>query len=267
MKPMKTGMQTTSGRLPVEQKSITSPACSCSIANRQSPIANAFTLVELLAVITIIAVIAAFTVPVLRTVKIHQYESTTQAEMAQLETAIDSYHSVYGVYPPDNPGNSMTNQLYYELVGTTNNGTSFTTLDGASTIPVTEVSSAFANVAGFVNCSKPGAGGETPAGRNFIHDLKPNQLSTITNVGSGLSYTILTASVGGPDASYEPIGIQNVNPWRYNSSSPTNNPGRYDLWVQLSIGSSFNSSDLMLKQSTYLICNWTKQTQVNNPLP
>ena len=47
-----------------------------------------------------------------------------------------------------------------------------------------------------------------------------------------------------------------MNPWRYNSSSPTNNPGSYDLWVQLSIGGKTN-----------LICNWSKQVQINNPLP
>jgi hypothetical protein len=47
-----------------------------------------------------------------------------------------------------------------------------------------------------------------------------------------------------------------VNPWRYNSSNPTNNPGSYDLWIQLSIGGT-----------KYLICNWSSQPQKNMPLP
>jgi hypothetical protein len=68
--------------------------------------------------------------------------------------------------------------------------------------------------------------------------------------------TILITSVGGPDAAYQPLGGVDLNPWRYNSSSPTNNPGSYDLWVQLSIGGKTN-----------LICNWSKQVQINNPLP
>jgi hypothetical protein len=49
-----------------------------------------------------------------------------------------------------------------------------------------------------------------------------------------------------------------VNPWRYTSNpqSATNNPGSYDLWVQLVMGGKTN-----------LICNWSKQVQINNPLP
>ncbi len=52
------------------------------------------------------------------------------AEMAQLETAIDSYKAAYGFYPPSNPLYNPTNvttyeghlinPLYYELLGTTN---------------------------------------------------------------------------------------------------------------------------------------------------
>jgi hypothetical protein len=62
--------------------------------------------------------------------------------------------------------------------------------------------------------------------------------------------------VGGPDAQYQPLGLPDVNPWRYNSSSPTNNPGSYDLWIQLAFGGKTN-----------LICNWSKQVQINSPLP
>ena len=47
-----------------------------------------------------------------------------------------------------------------------------------------------------------------------------------------------------------------MNPWRYNSSNPTNNPGSYDLWIQLKIAGKTN-----------LICNWSKQVQINSPLP
>src|ERR1700722_15157813 len=87
---------------------------------------RSFTMMELLVVISIIAVLAAFTIPVLSSVKRREYISKTQAEMAQLETAIDNYKAAYNFYPPDNPNtinnpaSAMTNQLYYELVGTTN---------------------------------------------------------------------------------------------------------------------------------------------------
>src|ERR1700728_2580756 len=97
---------------------------------------HAFTLVELLIVIAIIGVLAAFMIPVMRSVKRTQYISHTKAEMALLETAIQRYHDAYGFYPPSNPnypavpGDAMFSPLYFELLGTTNkNGTTYQTLD------------------------------------------------------------------------------------------------------------------------------------------
>jgi prepilin-type N-terminal cleavage/methylation domain-containing protein len=271
MKPMKTGIQTVKCSLPVVADNTSRHALPASIANRKSQTARAFTLVELLAVITVIAVIAAFTFPVLTTVKIHQYESTTEAEMAQLETAIDSYHAYYGFYPPDNsvafvpttPNTAVTsydtiNQLYFELVGVyqTNdsNGILYETLDNRSYIYASQASVTF-GTPGFANCNKPGASEETRRAQSFLTDLKPNQYAT-NGVSPG-TVNFLTPSVGGPDVNYayRTLGL-NINPWRYNSSSPTNNPGKYDLWAQLFIGGK-----------KYLICNWSKQVQVNNPLP
>ena len=62
---------------------------------------RAFTLIELLVVISIIAVLAAFLLPVAGAVRRQATIRTAQAEMAQLETAIDRYKSAYGFYPPD----------------------------------------------------------------------------------------------------------------------------------------------------------------------
>jgi prepilin-type N-terminal cleavage/methylation domain-containing protein len=213
---------------------------------------RAFTLIELLVVISIIAVLAAFTIPVMRTVKIRQYESHAQAEMAQLETAIESYKAANGFYPPDSP-NTLVNQLYYELIGTTNNGVNYVALDGSAQITAANVPLAFPGVNGFLNCTKPGSGEDSPAGRNFLPGLKPGQYGSFTN--NNVLITVLATSVGGPDLGGLVVG--GVNPWRYNSSSPTNNPGSYDLYVQLHIGAG----------KTNLICNWSKQVQINNPLP
>jgi prepilin-type N-terminal cleavage/methylation domain-containing protein len=227
----------------------------------------AFTLIELLTVIAIMGVIAALIMPVVGAVKKRQYLYNAQAEMEKVATAIDRYKAAYGFYPPDNqqnPINPMINQLYYELVGTTNTVPSpgtpvYRTLDGSTTIQAGNVSSTF-GVSGFMNCSKYASSGEdTPFARNFLPDLKPNQVWIgYTNHPATEGVTLLICSVGGPDPTYQPMGpgTQNLNPWRYNSSSPTNNPGSYDLWIQLSIGGKTN-----------LICNWTKQVQINSPLP
>jgi len=52
-----------------------------------------------------------------------------------------------------------------------------------------------------------------------------------------------------------PANSPNVNPWRY-AYPGTSNPDSYDLWMKLSIGGK-----------TYLLCNWSKQVQINSPLP
>jgi prepilin-type N-terminal cleavage/methylation domain-containing protein len=234
-------------------------SCQSSLVTRHP---SAFTLIELLVVISIIGVLAAFTVPVLSAVKRQQYISHTRAELGQLQAAIDSYHAAYGFYPPDNPngvanssGKLLGNQLYYELEGTTNNGANYTTLDGATSIAVTDVPQAFSNVGGFVNCNKPGSSEDSQPARNFIHELSPRQTGICTN--SDVGTTIFVGSVGGPDSTYQPLGVSGLNPWRYKSSGTlTNNPGSYELWIQLVIGGKTN-----------LVCNWSKQVQLNSSLP
>jgi prepilin-type N-terminal cleavage/methylation domain-containing protein len=242
-------------------------AMNQTVASQKSRVESrrAFTLIELLVVIAVIAIIAAFLVPLGAAVKRHSLINRAQAELAQLETAIDRYHAAYGFYPPSTT-NYLTGQLYYELEGTTYDSTNnlFTTLDGGQILTAANVNNAF-SVGGFMNCNKPAAVEDSTKARNFLPDLKPGQFGIVTNNGVGV-YVILTA-VGGPDPLYQPIGASGVNPWRYNSSSPTNNPGAYDLWIQLSIGSTFSNANNFINPHKYLICNWRKQPQINSPLP
>ena len=113
--------------------------------------APAFTLIELLTVISIIGVLAALLFPVLKGVKRQQFIRNAQAEMAQLETAIERYKAAYGFYPPDNQlnpanpliPNPLMNQLYFELLGTTNVATppgspSYQSLDDPSLLPLSQ---------------------------------------------------------------------------------------------------------------------------------
>lgn len=250
-------------RLPVGK-----PCCSASagpIGDRRSAIGDSFTLVELLVVIAIIAVIAALILPLAGAVRRKAYIQSAQSELAQLETAIEQYHAAYGFYPPDSPATMdhvPINQLYYELVGTTNvaapgSAPIYQVLgDPSQQLKAADVQKIF-NVAGFMNCDKAGAGQEAAHAQDFLPGLKSTQFAEdITNSSDPtVPFTMLVTSVGGPDGGY-PLGISDANPWRYNSSHPTNNPASYDLYVQLVIGGTTN-----------LICNWSKQVQINSPLP
>ena len=234
-------------------------------ALRTSP---AFTLIELLTVIAIIGALAALLLAVAGPVKKKQYIYQARAEMERVATAIDRYKAAYGFYPPDNhlpdTNRFLVNQLYYELTGTiyTNRPQEkvpvYNSLNDPSVLPLGggDVEKAF-GVGGFMNCTKPAGGEDTGAARNFLPDLSEKQYwrpPAFTN--NNVAVTLLVTSVGGPDQTYKPLGVSDRNPWRYNSSSPTNNPGSYDLWVQLVIG-----------KTTNLICNWSKQVQINSPLP
>ena len=236
---------------------------------------RAFTLIELLVVISIIGVLAGFTVAGLKAFKRTAVINQTKAELAQLETAIDSFKAAYGFYPPSNarynPANpatrddAMFNPLYFELLGTTNNNPSnpgngtFYTLDGSASIKASALMALTTplGVGGFINCMKSGAGEDAPAARSFISGLKAKQfwIDVTNSVDIVHPVTLLIASVGGPDQNYQPLNASGLNPWRYVSPG-VNNPNSYDLWIQISIGGKTN-----------LICNWSKQVQLGSPLP
>jgi len=281
MTAMKSGinqLRIASCGLRIERQSAT--MSSASIANRKlasakpgSQIVNfrAFTLVELLVVISIITLIAALLLPAASSAKRLAAIHNAQAEMAQLETAIDRYKSAYGFYPPDNPCNPLVNQLYFELLGTTNTtlppaAPNYQSLDDPTMqVAQSSLSGVFgldgngnSCVNGFINCNKPGSSEDAAVAKNFLPDLKPDRVVVFTNnvPGNTVPIKLIITSVGGPARDYRPLFALGVNPWRYNSSSPTNNPGSYDLWVQLVFGGQTN-----------LICNWNKRVQLNSPWP
>ena len=236
-----------------------------------------FTLVELLIVIATIGILAALLMPVFAGVSKHAVIQRAQSERDQLETVIDRYHAKYGYYPPGNANASaqnlyptLTNQLYYELVGTTNIGTvaqpNFLTLDTRITNTPVLTQQAF-GVSAFMNLSRSGAGTEDGvAAQSFLPGLKPAQIADLT-VGKGLVTILCTAA--NSDPSYQPIiqqtasgpkpvlteGGGNANPWRYLYPG-VHNPQSYDLWIQIFIGGKTN-----------LISNWKTDPEVNPNLP
>ena len=80
----------------------------------------AFTLVELLVVISIIGVIAGLVVAAAGSSSIKKMEKQTAAQMAKIEIAIESFKGTYGTLPPTAPTatDHRINTLFYELSGT-----------------------------------------------------------------------------------------------------------------------------------------------------
>jgi prepilin-type N-terminal cleavage/methylation domain-containing protein len=217
---------------------------------------RAFTLIELLVVIAVIGVLAALTFPAASAVKIAAIRHRARSEMTQIETAIERYNQKLGFYPPDNPGNWAFPPLYYELLGTTNAGGTFHTLDDSAQLSASVLAggtSPFGSgVTGFVNCSRPGKSDEGLGATAFVNGFKANQFIGITNVASSASCFVLCSALDGPPL---PSAGGKLNPWRYNSSSPQHNPKSFDLWIDVTVGSKTNR-----------ICNWSDRAIVVNTL-
>jgi prepilin-type N-terminal cleavage/methylation domain-containing protein len=222
---------------------------------RRAP--GAFTLIELLVVIGVIVILAGMSFPAMTAIKIAQARNRARAELNQIETAIETYKTKLGYYPPDNlgnfPGSTPTgtvtnwfvNQLYYELMGTTVtvNGslTNYQTLDGSAAIPgtTTAFKAAFgptSQVTGFMNCSRPGAGDDAPNAVNFLHGVKATQFQAVNNP---VTSTALGVSMAGAVVFTGPNGAEIV-PYGFNSSNPQHNPRTFDLWVDIIAGGKTN---------------------------
>lgn len=210
-----------------------------------------FSLIEMIAVMTIIAILAALTFPVIGGIRKRATINKAQAELEQVATAIEAYKVRHGFYPPFNTNSTYLNPLYLELAGTTLAGTDYQTLDGSVRIPLASVPTVFGSeVAGFANSTR-GSGDDAVPAENFLKGFKPGQHGDV--VVGGVTVRLLTCSIEWPrNHAFQPVPASpGLNPWRYNSSTPTNNPATYDLWVDLLIGGKTNR-----------ISNWSRQPEL-----
>jgi prepilin-type N-terminal cleavage/methylation domain-containing protein len=221
---------------------------SCSRTGRAIRISDfgfrGFTLIELLIVISIIAILAAMVIPISGAVNRNKVRAKARVELEQVATAIEMYKSKLGHYPPDNPGNPSTNQLYFELLGTTFTNGIYTTLDGSGLMRASDLGAIFGGtpprVGGIVNCTQPTAGDEGRVATSFLNGLKSAETANIPTPGGDV-VKILVAAVPSPAG-------RPISPISYVSSSPTNNPNSYDLWV-----------DVVISGKTNRISNWNKE--------
>lgn len=189
----------------------------------------AFTLVELLVVISIIAVLAGLTAGLAGRASSAGKISRTQAELSQIQTAIDSYHAQFNYYPPDNRTNALINPLYYELSGVlSQDGINFQAKNSSEKISQSVLQRHF-GIEGIVNQGKEVR--EVKSFGNF-------KASQTAEINASPSVRVLVAPVPWPvKEAVQPVpGKPGLNPWRYVSTNPTNNPTRYDLWAEIIVG-------------------------------
>ncbi len=145
--------------------------------------------------------------------------------------AIEAYKAHFGIYPPDHimsrqplVVDPVNNPLLYELAGVTFNPTNqmfeLGRLEPADAKYVKE----FFHCDGFKNC-----GEQADQVKNFLPgvNLPARQLHDDPDVFA-LSFPLYSEPLD-PAVMYE----MDASPWRYVSTSPTNNPGKFDLWIEL----------------------------------
>ncbi len=213
-----------------------------SETNRTRRVA-AFTIVELLVVISIIALLASLTVGLSSVASRKSKESRMQGELNKLVTAIESYHAAIGSYPRDNPYTPAVNQLYYELSGTffsRSGNQGFFSLPNRDQRMSSRSVEEFFHAPGFANSVSVDSGDKP----KYTEEFKPEQ---IKRINQDPAFEVLVAPVKGQSQFTHngrelPLAMKSaegtmVNPWLYDSSSAQrNNRESYDLWAEVVIG-------------------------------
>ena len=218
--------------------------------------ATAFTLIELLVVIGIIALLAALVVGGTKYTGTKMKENRIRTELKALATAIEAYHAKYNHYPPDNVVvrtppviivNPVTNSLYYELTGVIvedrPTGGTFRSPNRSEKFGSFTLQQYF-GVDGIEN-----AGTTAKEVKPFI-SLKSGQYAAIKAASPiEAELDVLVVPVPWPlnRTADQPTSVPGLNPWRYVSTQPTNNPASFDLWAEYVDGAKVK-----------VICNWSE---------
>ncbi|MSU35820.1 MAG: type II secretion system protein [Pedosphaera sp.] len=229
--------------------SIGSIAPATALGSQQSTVRSlevAFTLIELLAVIAIMGVLAGMLVGLAPVAGAKMRESRIRAELQQIVAAIEEYKAKYGFYPPDGVATAGSqkgyarpelNPLYYELSGMLviqpfDPAGYFRSIDGDQKLTSVQLSTHF---------GRTGIANSSPDKRRILNQsFKPSQHADLYKNAPGQPPIELlvvpqpwpaSAVANAPLAGITGANLL-LNPWRYVSSNPTNNPASYDLWAE-----------------------------------
>jgi len=189
---------------------------------------QAFTLVELLVVITIISIIAGLTVGVFGGASLQKTRMLTKAQLSKIQVGIEGYKSKFGAYPPSdpNPVDHEVNALFYELTGTyfdTATSTYRSIFKQDNTLTTGQLTTVFGSaMAGLANAHATGQNLEPFA------TLQPSDFAEVS-VG-GINVMLLTVPSRPVQGGY----VANANYWHYRASPVDGyNPTTYDLWAEI----------------------------------
>jgi len=184
---------------------------------------RAFTIMELLVVIGIIAVVAGLVVGLGAIASEKKKISRALTERDRLVTFIHSYKAKMGTYPPDHQSNPGVNTLLYELAGAIR--------DTNNTVSDPNYLSPFGNVqSNILGASFAARGilnavdilGETNDVNRFMKELRPDQMAQV--VSGSLSLVVPIDGANG----------QQPNPWKYLAGeNAVHNKDSFDLWVEI----------------------------------
>ncbi len=157
--------------------------------------------------------------------------SEIREERDQLISAIEAYKAQFGAYPPDHVLNRqplvvdpVTNTLFYELVGVIYNPTNKMFEISGQEAAEEEYVKEFLQCDGFKNCA------QTPD--QIIRFLKADPLPW-QQLHDDPDVFVAGFQVRNRGLDPEMVWEFEATPWRYVSSAPTNNPGKFDLWMEL----------------------------------
>jgi prepilin-type N-terminal cleavage/methylation domain-containing protein len=205
---------------------------------------RAFTLIEMLVVIGIIAIVATLVVGLNGLAQAKKRDTTVEAEKQKLMLNIGNYQAKLNYYPPDNGGLvsnglvtaataayydalAQSNPLPYELAGAYLNSNSYVVSFDSNQIPSGIPQTTFNNVFGRTSVAN-----SNPDEPHSFYIPKSSEYTNFPGTGispvNGLSVPVLMV-----DANGNPI----PNFWHYDASSPNrHNTSSYDLWAVYVVG-------------------------------
>lgn len=160
--------------------------------------------------------------------------NAVRQQRAAIATAIEAYKASFGVYPPDHMVSRqplvvdpVTNTLVYELVGAAYNSTNKMVSVGRLEAAEAAYVKGFFHIEGLRNC-----GERDDQVKHFL----PAESLPVKQLHDDPDVFVLSAAVTYEELDPDVYYCIDRGSWHYVSSAPTNNPGRFDLWIEVKVG-------------------------------